>query len=62
MPNCFLPPVVELGNQIKKLHKFYTFNENNLAALSDSYLWFSPLDAFNDPFEGLVQSTSPHHQ
>lgn len=36
------------------IYKFYIVNENNLAALSCSSLWFSVSYDFNDPFEGAV--------
>lgn len=37
------------------LSKFFTFNENSIQAMSEPYLWFSTLEAFNDPFEGAVE-------
>jgi hypothetical protein len=37
------------------LHKFYSFSETTIEALSAPYLWFSHIDAFNDPFEGQFQ-------
>lgn len=37
------------------LSKFFTYNENSIQAMSEPYLWFSTLDAFNDPFEGAMQ-------
>lgn len=37
------------------LSKFFTYNENSIQAMSDPYLWFSTLGAFNDPFEGSVE-------
>lgn len=38
----------------RSLSKFYSFNENSIQAVSEPYLWFSRLEAFNDPFEGAV--------
>jgi len=33
------------------LRRFMGFNERSIEALSGPYLWFSPIKAFNDPFE-----------
>lgn len=33
--------------------KYYAFNTNNLEALAQPYLWFSKINDFNDPFEGV---------
>ncbi len=41
------------------LSKFYSFNQNNLEALSTPYLWFSHMGEFNDPFEGHVNIVYP---
>ena len=41
-------------NEEDYIYKFYIVNENNLAALSCSSLWFSVSYDFNDPFEGAV--------
>ena len=41
-------------NEEDYIYKFYTVNENNLAALNCSSLWFSVSYDFNDPFEGAV--------
>ena len=35
-----------------KLCKFQSFSEYSLAGLANNSLWFSPLQSFNDPFEG----------
>ncbi|HHQ4682813.1 TPA: DUF2971 domain-containing protein [Aeromonas veronii] len=35
------------------LFKFFSFNNNNLSAFSESKFWFSKVHDFNDPFEGL---------
>lgn len=58
MANTFMDSVDSVISEVNGLHKFYNFNERNLEAISEPYLWFSPLDAFNDPFEGQVQFTS----
>ncbi|WP_421313022.1 DUF2971 domain-containing protein [Aeromonas sp. 603404] len=40
------------------LFKFFSFNNNNLSSFADRKLWFSKVNAFNDPFEGLfIHST-----
>ena len=37
-----------------KLYRFFSDNLDNFTALSTSYLWFSNIEAFNDPFEGCI--------
>ncbi|MCL1063311.1 DUF2971 domain-containing protein [Shewanella benthica] len=37
------------------LFKFFGFRDFDLDALCNSYLWFSKLHEFNDPFEGLYE-------
>lgn len=40
------------------LFKFFSFNNNNLSSFAERKLWFSKVNAFNDPFEGLfIHST-----
>lgn len=36
-----------------KLYKFRTPDTYNLSALANNYLWFSKIEDFNDPFEGI---------
>ncbi|MCU9947481.1 DUF2971 domain-containing protein [Pseudomonas sp. PDM13] len=45
----------EVQAEAASLYKFYSFNARNLEALSEPYVWFSKLDSFNDPFEGVVR-------
>ncbi|EPW4774890.1 DUF2971 domain-containing protein [Vibrio parahaemolyticus] len=40
------------------LYRFFSDNLDNFTALATSYLWFSNIDAFNDPFEGCVTDLS----
>lgn len=37
------------------IFKFFGFRDFDLDALCNSYLWFSKLHEFNDPFEGLYE-------
>ncbi|ULN65128.1 DUF2971 domain-containing protein [Vibrio gigantis] len=41
-----------------KLYRFFSDNLDNFTALSSSYLWFSNVEAFNDPFEGCISDLS----
>jgi hypothetical protein len=38
---------------MKSIYKFFGFRNFDLDALAGSYLWFSKVTDFNDPFEGL---------
>lgn len=38
-----------------KLYRFFADNLNNFTALTSSYLWFSHIHDFNDPFEGCTK-------
>lgn len=35
------------------LYRFYSYTENDLHSLANCYLWFSKLEDYNDPFEGI---------
>jgi len=48
----------ELREPGPTISKFFTYNENSIQAMSEPYLWFSTLDAFNDPFEGAIELES----
>lgn len=37
----------------ESLYRFYSYTENDLHSLANSYLWFSKLEDYNDPFEGI---------
>jgi hypothetical protein len=41
-------------SEAPKLYRFFSDNLNNFTSLSTSYLWFSAVSDFNDPFEGCV--------
>ncbi|WP_105258403.1 DUF2971 domain-containing protein [Pseudoalteromonas sp. T1lg88] len=45
----------DLRDTIKndKIYKFYPYRDFDLDALAGSYLWFSSIEDFNDPFEGM---------
>lgn len=44
-----------IPDNAEPLYKFYSFSPRNLEALSEPYVWFSRLESFNDPFEGVVR-------
>ncbi|MGL6260810.1 hypothetical protein [Vibrio sp. WXL210] len=35
------------------IYRYYGYRDFDLDSLANSYLWFSRIDDFNDPFEGL---------
>lgn len=39
----------------EKIYKFYGYRDFDLDAFAGSYLWFSNVKDFNDPFEGLYR-------
>ena len=39
----------------EKIYKFYGYRDFDLDAFAGSYLWFSKVEDFNDPFEGLYR-------
>jgi Protein of unknown function (DUF2971) len=42
--------ISEIGN----IYRFYRDDENSLSSLENSYLWFSQMEQFNDPFESKI--------
>ncbi|WP_105213679.1 DUF2971 domain-containing protein [Pseudoalteromonas sp. T1lg22] len=42
-----------MTTQSEKIYKFYPYRDFDLDALAGSYLWFSSIEDFNDPFEGM---------
>lgn len=42
----------------ENLFRFFQYNENDLHSLSSSYLWFTDINNFNDPFEGCFNKES----
>ncbi|GAA4649688.1 hypothetical protein GCM10023116_19670 [Kistimonas scapharcae] len=42
--------------KINKVYRFFSDEEHNFRGLAESYLWFSEVDNFNDPFEVVIKS------
>ncbi|MGF1903427.1 DUF2971 domain-containing protein [Aliivibrio sifiae] len=42
--------------KINKVYRFFSDEEHNFQGLAESYLWFSEIDKFNDPFEVVINS------
>lgn len=44
----------------KTLYKYYRVNVNTINAIKKPYLWYTSLDKYNDPYEGLCNPKSDY--
>ncbi|MFH4859596.1 DUF2971 domain-containing protein [Vibrio diabolicus] len=45
---------LEKYKNIKNIYRFFSQDDYNFTGLASQYLWFSKVDAFNDPFENEI--------
>ena len=53
---------IETGQYPQFIYKYRPCDTNTLDALKNNYLWFSKLNDFNDPYDGLMRTSFEHTQ